>query len=29
MGKEKKQLNPILSALTYVFDFTYSILLTY
>ena len=29
MGEEKKKLNPILSAMTYAFDFTYSILLTY
>lgn len=29
MGEEKKKLNPILSAMTYAFDFTYSLLLTY
>ena len=29
MSEEKKQLNPVLSAMTYVFDFTYSLLLHY
>lgn len=28
-GQEKEKLNPVLSAITYVFDAAYSVLLTY